>query len=607
MRRIAPFQTALIVASALCAGMTAAPAAAQEAKGVLVLQTYGQNNPGRLPFDAAFTRTMQAATDLNLDLYVEAIDANRFGDAQVERTRAYLLERYADKHISLIVAVYDRALTFLLAPGAPLFPNARIAAVLSARPESLPDRVAAIWEGNTFADTVSLALKLQPQTRQIAVIDAAFPSQGSRTVRDEAVRQVERAAQGRPILRLFDVPLDELRVRVQSLPPDVIIVVVRQLVGAAGAATNSIDAVSMLAPIASAPIYVISDRQIGSGAVGGVVSRLDIEGERLAQLALSIVRNPSLHPPLVESSSSVIVDWRALQKWGLEEARLPPGSDVRFRQLSAWQQYRFYVFAGVAIVGLQSAMIIGLVFQRAQRRRTEVALRDSERMFRETAERNQDLAGRLINAQEEERSRIARDLHDDISQQIAGFSIMLSGLKKKIGRAVVEPAIDAAVLSLQDRVATLAHGVRNLSHRLHPNVLEHTGLIVALRTLCAEVQKDHGVAVRFIGDLSLESLDAEVALCLFRVAQEALANAVRHAHAGTILVELRAVGDHLEMIVSDDGVGFVVSDRTRTGLGLRSIDERVRLAGGQCTVDSSRSHGTTVRTRVPVPFVQGAC
>ncbi len=103
------------------------------------------------------------------------------------------------------------------------------------------------------------------------------------------------------------------------------------------------------------------------------------------------------------------------------------------------------------IVVLQSALIAGLVVQRARRRRTELALRESEQRFRVDAEQNQDLAGRLINAQEAERTRIARDLHDDLSQQLAGLAIMLSGLKRKIGKPDAQPEVDQTVATLQDR------------------------------------------------------------------------------------------------------------------------------------------------------------
>jgi signal transduction histidine kinase len=208
----------------------------------------------------------------------------------------------------------------------------------------------------------------------------------------------------------------------------------------------------------------------------------------------------------------------------------------------------------------------------------------------------------LINAQEEERTRIARDLHDDVSQQLAGVAIMLSGLKRKIGKPGSEPEIDRTVTTLQDRTSTLAQSVRNLSHELHPSVLQHSGLVPTLRRHCADVEEHYHVNVIFNAGDDLESLRPEVALCLFRVAQEALTNAMRHARAHTIRIELMPTNDGIELCVVDDGIGFAASERRGSGLGLRSMDERVRLARGNVRVESLPGHGTKVLVRIPNPL-----
>jgi len=215
--------------------------------------------------------------------------------------------------------------------------------------------------------------------------------------------------------------------------------------------------------------------------------------------------------------------------------------------------------------------------------------------------RNQDLAGRLITVQEEERSRIARDLHDDVSQQLAAVAIRLSGLKSKVGKPGAEREIDATIATLQESTSTLADSVRNLSHQLHPNVLEHVGLVATLRRHCADVEANHNLKVVFSAGDPLDPLSPEVALCLFRVAQEGLTNVVRHAQASTIHVQLSLTKEGIELRVEDDGIGFVVSDRTGGGLGLRSMDERVRLSRGHFRVDSQPGSGTTLLVRIPQP------
>jgi two-component system sensor histidine kinase UhpB len=293
-------------------------------------------------------------------------------------------------------------------------------------------------------------------------------------------------------------------------------------------------------------------------------------------------------------------DWRQLQRWGIDQTRLPEGSIVRFREFSAWEQYRKYILTATIIVALQSALIAGLVLQRARRRRSELELRENEAALRQVYGQNQDLAGRLINAQEEERTRIARELHDDVSQQLAGVGIMLSGLRRKIGRPDSEADIDRTIMTLQDRTSALAEAIRTLSHQLHPSVLEHVGLVATLRRHCTDVEELYRLSVVFNSVGRLESLGADVALCLFRVTQEALTNAVRHARAHNIAVDLIAAADHVELRIKDDGIGFVAGERTGRGLGLRSIDERVRLVRGSLSVESQPGHGATLHVRIPL-------
>ena len=146
----------------------------------------------------------------------------------------------------------------------------------------------------------------------------------------------------------------------------------------------------------------------------------------------------------------------------------------------------------------------------------------------------------------------------------------------------------------------LADAIRNLSHQLHPGVLPHTGLISTLRRHCVDLERHHRLKVSFIAQDELGELNPDVALCLFRVAQEALTNATRHARARTILVQLAAIDGGVELRIDDDGVGFVVGDRARIGLGLRSIDERVRLVGGTVQLESRPGHGTSLLVRVPL-------
>jgi signal transduction histidine kinase len=235
-----------------------------------------------------------------------------------------------------------------------------------------------------------------------------------------------------------------------------------------------------------------------------------------------------------------------------------------------------------------------------ERKLAEDSLREQEAMLRLSFERIQELAGRLMIAQESERGRIARELHDDINQQIAALSLALSRLQRRVGledKATLETSLER----LQQRTIDLADSIRRLSHDLHPGVLQQVGLTAALESHCAEFQEQHGIDVEFGTAEDLTAVRPDAALCLFRAAQEALRNVAKHAGARHTRVELSRENDELTLTIVDDGKGF---DATRVrraggGLGLLSIEERARLLHGTVRIETGVERGTMVRVAIP--------
>jgi PAS domain S-box-containing protein len=208
-----------------------------------------------------------------------------------------------------------------------------------------------------------------------------------------------------------------------------------------------------------------------------------------------------------------------------------------------------------------------------------------------------DLSRRLIGAHEEERAMLARELHDDLSQRLAVLAI-------EAGRAELDgltgPQAES-MRALREGLVSASEDVHSLAYRLHPSVLEELGLLEALRAECEHRGRRHEFEVAINVDPLLPDMDRDVALCLFRVAQEALGNAARHAQASAVTVTLRNVDDGLLLMVADDGVGFDPEKRdARHHLGLASMRERTRLAHGTLDVESAPGRGTTVVAWVPM-------
>jgi PAS domain S-box-containing protein len=209
------------------------------------------------------------------------------------------------------------------------------------------------------------------------------------------------------------------------------------------------------------------------------------------------------------------------------------------------------------------------------------------------------LSARLIHAQEEERGRLARELHDDISQQIAAIGIGMSNLRKQIPAEQTEPREQSN--RIQQKLVEVAESIRRLSHQLHPAGLEYTGLGAALRGYCAEFESLTTIRVSCKTDGCFGDVPSEVALCVYRIIQEALQNVAKHARVTEAEVELTRSEGLLRLTVSDHGAGMDVSRAGMTGgLGLVSIKERTRLVNGTFQIQSLPNRGTTLSLEIPV-------
>jgi PAS domain S-box-containing protein len=220
-------------------------------------------------------------------------------------------------------------------------------------------------------------------------------------------------------------------------------------------------------------------------------------------------------------------------------------------------------------------------------------------MRRQAEEARMDLAQRLINAQEAERARVGRELHDNIGQSLAMCNVELE--KTRLTLADVGVDINSQLINLRGKLNDLGQVVGNLSHQLHSSQLELLGFVVAVKGLCREFGEQYLIPAQCNCSGVLNHLSADVALCLFRVIQEALHNIAKHSHAKKVDVEVIGTRNKINLKISDDGVGFAPNaQNTRSGLGLISMRERLYLIGGKFAIVSKRGCGTRVEATVPL-------
>ncbi len=248
---------------------------------------------------------------------------------------------------------------------------------------------------------------------------------------------------------------------------------------------------------------------------------------------------------------------------------------------------------------VQRLRLVGEIFANAlARKRGEEALGDREQSLRQTREGLRKLAAKLLHTQEEERRRIAREMHDDWTQRLALLGIDVAMLEKRIGSP--EAALPL-LRAMQEKLVNLSEDVHALSRQLHPSILDDLGLVEALRSECAGFSHREGITVSYRPIGVPASLPKKVALCLYRIAQEALRNLAKHAAVKETWVTLEATGPELVLRVRDEGVGFDPAlAHVQSGLGLSSMEERVRLIRATLRVKSSPGQGTTVEVRAPL-------
>jgi PAS domain S-box-containing protein len=249
------------------------------------------------------------------------------------------------------------------------------------------------------------------------------------------------------------------------------------------------------------------------------------------------------------------------------------------------------------LVACERDSVLSMVRDITARKRTEAELKARESELQQTNARNHDLAGRLIAAQEAERRRVARELHDDLSQKLALLSLDAEQLARS--KSPREPAA-LRTKEIFDRVSEIATDIHRVSHELHPAKLGAIGLVKSLEALCRDASLQHRIAVDFMhGDVPL-GVNADVSLCLYRVTQEALHNVTKHSGARCAIVRIMCEDDALTLQVADHGSGFTLRDAERMGLGLVSMRERVSFVGGDIVIHSAPGQGTRIGVRVPL-------
>ncbi len=281
------------------------------------------------------------------------------------------------------------------------------------------------------------------------------------------------------------------------------------------------------------------------------------------------------------------------------DARQPFSMDYRIQRYDG--EYRWVSDQGIPLFDRTGTFTgyIGSCVDITERKLTETELKARATALQESQENLRALAGQLLTAQEEATQGIARELHDVFGQKMALLSLRVSEIETLLP---TKPDFAAEKLrACREQIGALAQEIQEFSRQLHSGVLHELGLEVALRAECDAYARRTGTAVKFSAEHVSELLHEDISLCLYRVAQESLHNIWKHAESNRLSVMLRASNEEIELIIEDFGKGFdIESTKGKGGLGLISMQERVRLVGGSFAVTTAAGNGTRVQVRIPL-------
>jgi PAS domain S-box-containing protein len=623
-----------------------------------------------------------------------------------------LRHRYAGVKMDVVIACNPAALNFATEFRSSVFPDVPIVFVAVGELELATQKswpgVTGVVTASGFRPTIDLALYLQPDTQAIAIVAGATRWDRSQlaALHSELVRYQDKVK----VIDIVGTPNYQLLERVAALPPRTVVMfqVYPQFSDEPDFGTWDL----LTETARRLPTYSAFPRLCIDGCIGGAYVDNPVQLTSTANLVAQVLSGvrPEDIPMVHNPGFQVQVDARALQRWQISEAAVPPGALLMNREPTVWERGRKYFVAGFAVMMAQTLLILGLFWQRRRRRKAELELGKSEekfsRVFREsplaisivkvsdgryveinetfelsTGWKRDEVIGRtpleidlwvnpdqrtafmrelqeegsvrnleveirrkdgrirtslgsaelievngepcalsliaditerklaeeaistfsrrLIEAQETERTRIARELHDDINQRLAMVAVSLKTLKQDLPHS--EQKTSRRLDETCAQVSELEDDIQALSHRLHPSKLEYLGLEAAAASLCRELSERQNVKIDFRCDGLREDLSDDVSLCFFRVLQEALHNAVKYSGVDEFEVSLESVSDEIQLRVHDSGVGF---DPTLTtaehGLGLTSMSERLKLVSGELAIHSRPQEGTTILARVPI-------
>lgn len=357
-----------------CSGALASEA--KPAKKILILFSYQSVTPGFLEWDEGIRSVLQGTAREPMEFYTEFLDLARFPDKiYLQNLVNFLQEKYRGKKLDLLIPVGPLAFHFLFEHGNTIFPGAPTVFCAALKHEVLslerPKNFTGVAAWVDVAGTLEVALKMNPKTRRLAIVGGTSES-------DRAFQRVARQALGKygntlEIIWLTDLSAETILARLANLPPNTIVLYLFLFRDSVGNEFLPVDFLGRMAQVANAPVYGLWENLLGHGIVGGHLMSFRAQGKKAAELGWRVLKGakPENIPIVYEGTNFYLFDWRQLKRWGIPETALPPGSEVRFREISVWEHYKWHITGLFSLIILQGLVISFLIINRRKRLRAE--------------------------------------------------------------------------------------------------------------------------------------------------------------------------------------------------------------------------------------------
>jgi len=697
-------------------------------KTVLIVYSLGHMYPVMANWDRNIWFVFRNQQDINIKVNTENLDLSLYHDSDyIRRTVDIFRYRYLESKPDLIIAVFEPAFDFVLKYGQELFPDVPIIfggieRLSFENPDLYPNITGVFQDGTAYGKTLDLALNLHPDTRHIVVIGGAGLIEQSwlESARKAFQRYVDRLQ----FTYMVGLSIDEIQNRLRKILTNTVVLSFPITQDSSGKSIIYRDALTQISKASSVPVYSFYQGAFGKGIVGGYIKNFSVQAKTTAEMGLRVLKGIPIQeiPAIQKKDLEYMFDWRQLKRWSISENRLPPGSIVKFKELTTWDRYKGQIIGALILILFQTLIIFYLLYQRRIRLRAQEQVLQAELKYRTVADytfdweywqspdgslryvspscervcgyttqdfirnpsllqdiivtkdkavwdehrcinkkemqseeiqfriqrpngeirwiehacqpvfdqkgkkrgvraSNRDitrrkqseeslkaiseeaglLAGKLLNAQELERARVARELHDDITQRLAVMNIEVDNLEMQ-HQSLAEP-LKEKLQQLGIDLGELSSDIHMISRQLHPSILYELGLIKAIETECNNYTRLRRISPTLDLDNTIKDVPKEIALCIYRILQEGLRNIGKHARASDIQVRLYMRKNTICLFIKDNGIGFdSASAKERAGIGLASMVERARLVNGDLSIESGTEIGTTIKLKIPIPL-----